>query len=203
MKKGRIVFSLAFSLVLSFVAFQMVNGWMQQRLEANAAGPDLSPVVVAAVEIPFGAQVEATHVKVVDWPAGAVPQGAINSAEAALGRIATQTVFPGEPLLAGRVVEHAGGSTLASFISEGMRAVAVRVDDVRDTLNIQKEDRKNLIDAFAKANNELVMAMGKDFLKHLAPLAEAVMRLNAGEKIPQALVVRLSEYMPKKDSGGG
>lgn len=131
MKKGRIFLTLALSLILSFVAFQMVNGWMQRRLEANAAGPDVSPVVVAAVEIPFGVQVEATHVKVVDWPVGAVPQGAINSAEAALGRIATQTVFPGEPLLASRVVEHAGGSTLASFISEGMRAVAVRVDDVR------------------------------------------------------------------------
>jgi len=131
MKKGRILLTLVLSLVLAFVAFQMVNSWMRQRLEAKAEVSDVSPVVVAAVEIPFGAKVEATHVKVIDWPSAAVPQGAFREASAVLGRIATQTIVPGELLLESRVVEHAGGSTLASFISEGMRAVAVRVDDVR------------------------------------------------------------------------
>jgi pilus assembly protein CpaB len=119
------------SLVLSFAAFQMANSWMRQRLDVKAEAPNVSPVVVAAVEIPFGAKVEATHVKVIDWPTAAVPEGAFHEAEAVMGRIATQTIVPGELLLAGRVVEHAGGSTLASFIGDGMRAIAVRVDDVR------------------------------------------------------------------------
>jgi pilus assembly protein CpaB len=131
MKKGRIFLTLALSLVLAFAAFQMANSWMRQRLEANTEVADVSPVVVAAVDIPFGARLEPTHVRVIDWPSSAVPDGAFHEAEDVLGRIATQTIVSGELLLAGRVVEHAGGSTLASFISEGMRAVAVRVDDVR------------------------------------------------------------------------
>ena len=131
MKKGRILLALAVSAVLAFAAFQVANNWMQGKLAASEQQADMISVVVAATEIPFGTKIESTHIKMVPWPRGAVPQGCFYDSEGAVERIASQTIYPGELLLESRVVEHLGGNPLASLISEGKRAVAVRVDDVR------------------------------------------------------------------------
>ncbi len=44
--------------------------------------------------------------------------------------IASVSILAGELLTQGRVVEHLGGSTLAAVLKPGMRAVAVRVNEI-------------------------------------------------------------------------
>lgn len=129
MMKTRTLFMLFIALIFGVGAALMANNWVEERLRpvVDSAG---TPVVVAALEIPFGTKIETAHVKVVDWPSGEAPKGAIADPEIIKGRIAKQSFLPGEVLLEERVVEHLGGSTLASIVEQNKRAVTVRVNDV-------------------------------------------------------------------------
>ena len=128
--KLRGVLMLLVSLVLAGFAAVSANKWMTSRLAAAGAEGELSGVVAAATEIPFGTKIDATLIKMVELPPESVPQGVFRDPEAVVGRVAAFTLFPGEVLLDGRVVEHIGGSALAAVVAEGKRAISVRVDDV-------------------------------------------------------------------------
>jgi pilus assembly protein CpaB len=123
---------LVLSLVLAGVAAIYANRWMSERLaaaDANKTG-ELTGVVAAAADIPFGTRIDASLVKMVQIPPQFVPPGAFTDPQAVFGRIAGFALYQGEVLLENRVVEHIGGSTLAAVVPEGKRAITVRVDDV-------------------------------------------------------------------------
>lgn len=128
--KLRGVLMLLVSLVLAGFAAVSANKWMTNRLAAAGADGELSGVVAAAAEIPFGTKIDATLIKMIELPPKSIPQGAFQDPEAVIGRVAAVTLFPGEVLMEGRVVEHIGGSALAAVVAEGKRAITVRVDDV-------------------------------------------------------------------------
>lgn len=127
--KGRTLFMFFIALVLGVSAAWLANNWVEDRLRpgTDSAG---TPIVIAALDIPFGTKIEQTHVKVVDWPSGNTPKGAYSDPILLEGRIAKQGFLPGEVILESRVVEHLGGSTLASIVEPNKRAVTVRVNDV-------------------------------------------------------------------------
>jgi len=131
MRKGRTTFIFVLAIALGVGATWLANGWLESRLTpVSSADADTTGVVVAAVEIPFGQKIEFTQLKQIAWPSGDLPVGALLSPKDAEGRIANQTLFPGELVLQSRIVEHIGGSTLSAIISPNMRAVTVRVNDV-------------------------------------------------------------------------
>ncbi len=117
------------ALGLGLGAAWLAANWAEARLSGKGSEAGL-PVVVAAMEVPFGKLLEAADVRVVRMPHEAVPKGNFSAIDEVLGRVATQTLYSGEVLVDGRVVEHAGGSALAAVISKDRRAVTVRVDDV-------------------------------------------------------------------------
>ena len=127
--KGRTFFMFFIALVLGVTAAWLANNWVEDRLRpgSETAG---SPVVVAALDIPFGTKIELAHVKVVDWPSGNTPKGAYSDPVLLEDRIAKQGFLPDDVILEERVVEHLGGSTLASIVEPNKRAVTVRVNDV-------------------------------------------------------------------------
>jgi pilus assembly protein CpaB len=63
-------------------------------------------------------------------PAEYVPPGSFSKIEEVLDRVTVQPIVAGEILMRERFSEHGDGSTLAALVSEKMRAVTVRVDDV-------------------------------------------------------------------------
>ena len=119
------------AVLIGISATWLANSWIIGRLTVDAS-PDSNakPVVVATLEIAFGQQIEEIHVKTVLWPKELIPSGAIQNLGDALGKIANQTIVPGEPILESRVVAHLSGSTLSAMINPEMRAVTVRVNDV-------------------------------------------------------------------------
>ena len=122
---------LLFSLAMGVGAAWVANNWLQMRVLPSAdASVGQTPVVMAALKIPYGTKVEAQHVKVINMPDAAAPEGSYRTPAEVEGRVATQTVLPGEILLSERFAEHLGGSTLSALVGESMRALAVRVDDV-------------------------------------------------------------------------
>src|SRR5205085_10500208 len=68
-------------------------------------------------------------VKLAEWP-GAVPTGATTRAQDLVGRGVTSTIYAKEPLIESRLAAKGAGGGLAAMIPPGMRAVAVRVNDV-------------------------------------------------------------------------
>lgn len=129
MIKRRVIPMFAIALLLGLGAAWMANGWIQARIQPAEAGSSAS-VVVAALEIPFGTKIESSHIRMAEWPAGSVPEGALTELELVEGKIAKQAFFPGEILLEGRIAEHLGGSTLSAIIEPKKRAITVRVNDV-------------------------------------------------------------------------
>jgi pilus assembly protein CpaB len=126
MIKSRTVLLIAVAGILGIVAAMLANRWAANRL----AGGEEQPVVVAALEIPFGQKLEAAHVKVVPWPQASLPSGTFGTIAEIEGKIVNQRLVPGEPLLKDRVVETLEGSTLAAMVDPEKRAVTVRVNDV-------------------------------------------------------------------------
>ncbi len=119
-----LVFALVVSAVASFLVYRLLSA--QLASSAKAAG---ARVVVASHNLPNGALIKDIDVKVVDW-GGPIPTGAINKTEDAIGRGVIEPIYEGEPLLESRVAQRGAGAGLAATIPPGMRAVAVRVNDV-------------------------------------------------------------------------
>lgn len=109
----------------------VANNWAGRQLipDANADANNAN-VVVASIVIPFGTKIEDTHIKRISLPRTAIPAGAIQEEEIAIGKIAKQSIFVGETLIEDKLTEHDGGSTLAAIIAPNMRAITLRVNDV-------------------------------------------------------------------------
>jgi pilus assembly protein CpaB len=86
--------------------------------------------VAADIAIPFGTTVAARHLKTLKMPAEFAPPGSFTSLDEVVGHVTVQPIVAGEILMRERFTDHETGSTLAALVSEKMRAVTVRVDDV-------------------------------------------------------------------------
>jgi len=129
MLKRRVFSMFSIALLLGLGAAWMANGWIQARLQPVEASTG-TQVVVAALEVPFGAKIESSQIRMAEWPIGSVPDGAITDPAEAEGMIAKQAFLPGEIILRGRIAEHLGGSTLSAIVEPNKRAITVRVNDV-------------------------------------------------------------------------
>ncbi len=119
-----LVFALVVSAAASFLVYRLLSA--QLALSAKAAA---TRVVVASHNLPNGALIKDADVKMADW-GGPVPAGAFTKPEDAIGRGVMEPIYEGEPLLESRVAQRGAGAGLAATIPPGMRAVAVRVNDV-------------------------------------------------------------------------
>jgi pilus assembly protein CpaB len=108
----------------AFLVFRVIGS----RLGA-AQQPTTTRVVAAAADIKLGTVLTAANLTTIEI-AGTVPKGAILKQENAIGRGAVSDIFQGEPILDSRLAPVGMGGGLASTIPNGMRAMAVKVDDV-------------------------------------------------------------------------
>jgi pilus assembly protein CpaB len=110
--------------ISTFVVWRMVGA----RLNI-AARPQTTSIVAAGKDIKLGmilAPADLTTLEVV----GQVPQGAILDKKNAIGRGVIANIYSGEPILDSRLAPLGSGGGLAATIKEGMRACAIRVDEV-------------------------------------------------------------------------
>jgi pilus assembly protein CpaB len=121
------LFAVAFGTVAAYIA----NRWIDQRMVSDTTETsNTSPVVVAALAIPFGQQIDEAYVRVIQWPRDGVPDGSFESTDEVIDKVANQRIMPGEVVFESRIVDHASGSTLSSIIAPNKRALTVRVNDV-------------------------------------------------------------------------
>ena len=124
----RLMSVLIFAFVVSGAASFLVYRLLSAQL-ASSAKAATSRVVVASHNIANGALIKDVDVKMADW-GGPVPIGALAKPEDAIGRGVIEPIYEGEPLLETRVAQRGAGAGLAAIIPPGMRAVAIRVNDV-------------------------------------------------------------------------
>jgi pilus assembly protein CpaB len=119
--------SLLFALVISSVFYQMTaRGNSPKKVEQT----DQRDIVVAAKPMGVGVTVKPTDIKIAKTPTSAFPKGAFSRVEEVIDRPVTSNILLDEPILEGRLAARGSGLGLAPIIPVGMRAVAVRVNDV-------------------------------------------------------------------------
>ncbi len=168
MMKRRALNLFIVALGLGLGAAWLANKWIQARL-APVAQANTSPVVVAALEIPFGQKIAPSHLKTVGWPNENLPGGVYKDVAEVEGKIANQRIYAGEPLIQGRIVDQGVGSTLSAIITPKMRAVTVRVDDVIGVAGFLLPG--NRVDVIATREQDNRRAYTETILENLKVLA--------------------------------
>lgn len=97
---------------------------------AQAAEVSSVTVAVAARDMDLGHVLETQDIRLVDWPARAVPTGYSTSPAEVVGRGLLTQVRANEPLLSTKLARKEAGGGLPIIIPEGKRAVSVKVDEV-------------------------------------------------------------------------
>ena len=88
------------------------------------------PVIVAAQDLELGAELQKDDLRVVEWPANAVPNGAFSTTDELTGRGLLMPVIQNEPILPMKLASKEAGAGLPPLIPAGLRAVSVRVNEV-------------------------------------------------------------------------
>lgn len=121
---GVIAFAFVVAAVATFLLYQVISRQLSQ-----AAAPSETRLLVAARDLGVGDLIQEIDVTEADWT-GAVPESAITNREEIVGRGVIANMYRGEPFLEGRLAPKGAGAGLAATIPVGMRAVAIRVNDV-------------------------------------------------------------------------
>ena len=101
-----------------------------QHAPATTVSIPTRPVVVAAADLDVGATLTREDVKIIQWPANAVPAGALTDPKDVIGRGIILPVIQWEPLLPNKLASTDAGGGLPPAIPPGLRAVSVRVNEV-------------------------------------------------------------------------
>lgn len=177
--------------VLLAVALALgVYGWMLARApqapdpQAQASVGNSQPnaslsVVVAAQAVPAGQALKAEDLQLMQLPAK--PDGAFGEIQAAIGSVPAVDIPKGAPVLQGQMV-----TGLALKLSEGERAVAVKVDESIGAGNrIRPGDFVDVFFALRRDGNEIDQSQARLLLSRkrvLAYGAASVDALTAADK---------------------
>ncbi|MGC9199918.1 MAG: Flp pilus assembly protein CpaB [Acidobacteriaceae bacterium] len=113
--------------IVAIASSYLVYRVVRDRL--GAPNHQVTRIVAAARDIKLGTVLASNDLTTIDI-AGSVPEGAILKTSDAIGRGVLSDLFLGEPILNSRLAAPGAGGGLAATIPNGMRACAVKVDDV-------------------------------------------------------------------------
>ena len=125
----RLLTVLGMSVVLALVVAAI---FYQVSSHASAKSPaaNMKDVVIAVEALPLGVAIKPNHVKIVKMPVENYPKTAFGKVDDVLDRSVISTIMADEPLLEGRLAPRGSGMGLAPIIPSGMRAMAVRVNEI-------------------------------------------------------------------------
>jgi pilus assembly protein CpaB len=110
---------------LAYGTYNVINAQPVKTVTAPT-----QPVVVASADLTLGTELKKEDLTVMNFPAGAVPEGTFARPADILGRGLIVPMVKNEPVLKGKLASKEAGAGLPPVIPEGMRAVSVRVNEV-------------------------------------------------------------------------
>jgi len=117
--------SLLWALVVASVFYRLAAAGAHGR----SAGPE-RPLVVAARPLPLGTTLTRECVQLKKVPENLLPKGGFSRVEDVIDRPVISAMQADEPVMESRLAARGSGLGLAPLIAPGMRAIAVRVNDV-------------------------------------------------------------------------
>jgi len=125
MKNRRALWMMALAIVFGLAAVALASRWLLRQ--TPAAG---NRIVVAAADISLGQRLAPEMMKTLDWPADSLPRGALRDPVKLVGRVLKSSVLRDEPLSDAKLAPAGTVGGLSALITEGNRAMTVRVNDV-------------------------------------------------------------------------
>lgn len=139
--------TLGASAAFGIMAIVLARGWINEAIQSEfaastpqtlvqtAARVKTVPVIVADSGLGFGDTLTAQALRIVDMPEDAVPEGAFSNFDALFSDPSQRTVVlsrmaMNEAVLDFKISGPGGRGSLSALIGEGMRATAIRVNDV-------------------------------------------------------------------------
>jgi pilus assembly protein CpaB len=131
-------FAILFGLLAVFIAQSWLNSQAEARLRSLEAQNQKTPVatktiVVATKPLRYGMELNVDALREIPWSQEALPRGAFNKISDILSggkRVVLAPVEINEPLLSLKITGAGQRATLSSLVTEGMKAVTIRVNDV-------------------------------------------------------------------------
>lgn len=117
--------SLAVAGGASYLVYQRAQSVPVREVEVRSY-----QVVVAARALPMGTLLAASDLKLVPWPQSSPVAGSYSTMEEVVNRGLVAAVVENEPLTSGKVATKEAGAGLPPLITQGMRAISVKVDEV-------------------------------------------------------------------------
>lgn len=125
MKNKRALVVMAIAILFGLTAVILASRWLLLQPTASAGH-----IAVAATDINLGQRLTPEMVKLAEWPADSVPKGAFADPVKLAGRVLKSSVLGGEPLSEAKLAPVGTLGGLSALITEGKRAITVRVNDV-------------------------------------------------------------------------
>ncbi len=101
-----------------------------QNMPVKEVSMPTKPVVVANSDLALGTELKRDDLTVLQWPAGAVPEGSFSDVQSLVGRGLIVSVVRHEPILPGKLASKEAGAGLPPIIPPGKRALSVKVNEV-------------------------------------------------------------------------
>jgi pilus assembly protein CpaB len=125
MNNSRAIIMLIFAVLAGLVAVVMASQWISKQGSMNT-----NKIAVAGLDIELGGRINPEMLKMVDWPAGSIPEGAFTEIKNLDTRVAKTTITRGEPVIEAKLAPLGTKGGLSAVVAEGKRAMTVRVNDV-------------------------------------------------------------------------
>lgn len=125
MKNRRALWMMAAAVLMGLGAVLLASSWL-----LNQPNRKTTQIALAAADVSLGQRLAPDMVRMADWPAASAPQGAFTEPGKLIGRVLKSSVVRGEPLVEAKLAPVGTLGGLSALITEGRRAITVRVNDV-------------------------------------------------------------------------
>ena len=125
MRNKRFLIVMTGALVFGLLAAFSVSRYLSSA-QANSNG---TKIAIAKVDIPLGTKIIPEQVSEVEFPSNTIPDGAFESAEKLVGRVAITNIAAREAITDSKLAPAGTDGGLTAVIPEGYRAMTVKVDD--------------------------------------------------------------------------
>ncbi len=190
----RAIAFLAIAAVAAATAGLLFTRWIERR--TAAARTPTAKVVVAAVDLPLATALRRESLAAVDWPLASRPEGTASDPVELVGRVVITPIMKGEAILRAKLASGESGSGLAAILPAGMRAAAVRVDDVVGVAGfLHPGDRVDVIVTMKPSEGSGVSPISKIVLQDVRVLAVGKEIATKGKDLDRSIPATVATLM--------
>jgi pilus assembly protein CpaB len=135
MKQYGTLIALAVAVIFGIVAVILANQWLStqvsdEKVVIQEQKIPMTKIVVAAQDLDIGSVLNEQTLALTDWPKANAPKGAFTKIEEVKDRVTVTRVVAGVPIVAAELAAPGSGAGLVASIEPGMRAMAIKVNEV-------------------------------------------------------------------------